>query len=109
MLYAFTSATANNGSAFAGLSTNTKIWNITLSVAMIIGRYVILIPTMALAGSLGRKKRLDLGVASFPVTGFTFGILFIGTILLVGVLTFLPSLVMGPLIEQFFMKASKLF
>jgi potassium-transporting ATPase potassium-binding subunit len=109
MLYAFTSTAANNGSAFSGLNANTPIWNVLLGISMILGRFGVIIPAMALAGSLASKKKVHAGLGSFPVDGVTFAVLFIGTILLVGVLTFLPSLVMGPFIEQFFMKASKLF
>lgn len=109
ILYAFSSATGNNGSAFAGLAANTPIWNITLALGMLIGRFLVITPILALAGSFVMKKHLPLGPGSFPVFGSTFIVLLISVIILIGALSFLPALVMGPFIEQFFMNASKLF
>ena len=109
ILYAFSSTLGNNGSAFAGLSATTTIWNILLGIAMLIGRFSVIIPIIALAGSLANKRLTPEGPASFPVTGTTFTLLLIGVIILVGSLSFLPALVMGPLFEQFFMNAAKLF
>ena len=101
MLYAFSSATANNGSAFAGLTTNTPWYNTTLGLAMLIGRFFVIIPVMALAGSLARKKLIPESAGTFPVVGATFVVLLIGTVLIVGALTFLPALALGPIVEHF--------
>lgn len=109
ILYAFSSTTANNGSAFAGLTANVPCWDMTLAVAMLIGRFLVMAPVMALAGSLAMKKQLPLGSGSFPVSGLTFKVLLIGVIILVGALCYLPALIMGPLLEQFFMDSLKLF
>ena len=109
MLYAFSSATGNNGSAFGGLSANTPWWNITLAFAMLIGRLALITFVVVLAGSLVKKKHLVTEVASFPVTGVTFTVLLIAVIILVGALSFLPALIMGPFLEQFFMISGKLF
>lgn len=113
ILYAFSSCTGNNGSAFAGLTAtptnNDPHYNITLAFAMLIGRYGMMIPVMALAGSLGRKKLVASGAGTFPVSGTLFIILLIGTILLVGALTFLPALTLTPILEHFLMLNGKLF
>jgi K+-transporting ATPase ATPase A chain len=109
MLYAYSSTTGNNGSAFAGLSTNTPWYNTTLAIAMLVGRFFMIIPVMALAGSFGRKKLVPAGPGTFPVTGPTFILLVIGTILLVGALTFLPALALGPIVEHYLLHAGTLF
>lgn len=109
MLYAFSSATANNGSAFAGLTTNTPAYNTTLAVAMWLGRFAMMIPIMGLAGSLGRKRISPTGAGTFPVSGITFLVLLLGTILLVGALNFLPALALGPVVEHFLMHQGSLF
>jgi K+-transporting ATPase ATPase A chain len=113
IFYAYSSATGNNGSAFAGLTAaptnNDPHYDITLALAMLVGRFGMIIPVMALAGSLGRKKLVASGIGTFPVSGSLFGILVIGTILLVGALTFLPALTMTPILEHFMMHAGKLF
>lgn len=109
ILYAYSSASTNNGSAFAGLSTNTPWWNVTLGMAMLIGRFLTIVPIMALAGSLARKKSLPMGMGSFPVTGITFIALLISVIFLIGALCFLPALIMGPFLEQFSMNTFQLF
>ncbi len=113
IFYAFSSCTGNNGSAFAGLTGNPsngdRHYNITLGLATMIGRFGMLIPVMALAGSLGRKKLVATSAGTFPVTGTLFGVLVIGTILLVGALTFLPALTMTPILEHFLMQSGKLF
>ena len=101
MLYAFSSATANNGSAFAGLTTNTPWYNTTLGLAMLIGRFFVIIPVMTLAGSLARKKLIPESAGTFPVVGATFVVLLMGTVLIVGALTFLPALALGPIVEHF--------
>jgi K+-transporting ATPase ATPase A chain len=111
ILYAFTSCTGNNGSAFAGLtaapSSGDPHYDITLGFAMLIGRFGMIIPVMALAGSLARKKLVATGVGTFPVSGPLFIILLIGTILLVGALTFFPALSLGPILEHFLMYGGK--
>ena len=109
MLYGFTSATGNNGSAFAGLTASTYWYDTTLGIAMFIGRFLMIVPIMAIAGSLGAKKLIPAGPGSFPVSGATFTLLLIGTVLLVGALNFLPALTLGPVVEHFLMNAGKLF
>jgi len=101
MLYAFSSATGNNGSAFAGLTANTPWYNTTLGFAMLIGRFLMIIPIMALAGSLVQKKISPPSIGTFPVSGGTFVLLLIGTVLLIGALNFLPVLALGPIVEHF--------
>ncbi|MCE9614242.1 MAG: potassium-transporting ATPase subunit KdpA [Lentisphaerae bacterium] len=100
ILYAFSSAAGNNGSAFAGLSANTPWYNTTLGLAMLIGRFLMIIPILALAGSLARKKMAPASAGTFPVHGGTFVVLLIGTILLVGALNFIPVLTLGPIVEH---------
>jgi K+-transporting ATPase ATPase A chain len=109
ILYAFSSAVANNGSAFSGLSANTIGYNITLAIAMLLGRFLVIAPVIALAGSLVEKKVHPKTTASFPISSLIFISLLIGVILLIGALSFLPALTMGPIIEQFFMLTRKLF
>lgn len=103
ILYAFSSATANNGSAFAGLNGNTPWYNTTLAVSMTIGRFFFIVPVLALAGNLAKKKVVPESGGSFPVSGVTFVFLLVGTILIVGVLSFFPALSMGPVVEHFMM------
>ena len=109
ILYAYSSCTGNNGSAFAGLSANTPWYNDTLAVAMLLGRFAMIVPIMALAGSLARKKLVASSSGTFPVSGGLFTSLVVGTVLLVGALTFVPALVLGPVVEHFLMNAGKLF
>jgi len=109
ILYAFSSANGNNGSAFAGLSANTPWYNTTLGIAMLIGRFLMIVPIMAMAGSLARKKIVPLSGGTFPMSGVTFVILLLGTVLLVGALNFLPCLTLGPIVEHFLMLQGKLF
>jgi K+-transporting ATPase ATPase A chain len=109
ILYAFTSANGNNGSAFAGLSANTPWYNTTLGLAMLIGRFLMIVPIMGLAGSLAAKKISPPSVGTFPVSGFTFVVLVLGTVLLVGALNFLPALALGPIIEHFLNAQGKLY
>jgi potassium-transporting ATPase potassium-binding subunit len=109
ILYAFSSTTGNNGSAFAGLNGNTRWYNTTLGIAMLIGRFLMIVPILALAGSLARKKVIPASVGTFPVHGGTFFILLIGTVLLIGALNFLPALTLGPVVEHFLMHSGKLF
>jgi K+-transporting ATPase ATPase A chain len=104
-LYAYVSATGNNGSAFAGLSANTPFWNSTLGLAMFIGRFLMIIPMLAIAGSLAAKKIVPISAGTFPTDGGLFVGLVIGVILITGGLTFLPSLALGPIVEQLSMLA----
>src|SRR4030042_6258960 len=96
MLYAYSSATGNNGSAFAGLNTNTYWYDTTMGIAMLIGRYVMIVPVLALAGNLVKKKQVAVSGGSFPVSGPIFVVLLIATVLIVGALTFFPALSLGP-------------
>jgi len=109
MLYAFSSGAGNNGSAFAGLTANTPWYDTTLGLAMLIGRFLMIVPIMALAGSLVQKKISPPSVGTFPVSGGTFVVLLLGTILLVGALNFLPALTLGPIVEHFLTLQGKLF
>jgi len=109
MLYAFSSANGNNGSAFAGLSANTPWYNTTIGLAMLIGRFLMIIPIMAMAGSLAQKKIAPPSAGTFPVAGLTFVVLLLGTVLLVGALNFLPGLTLGPIVEHFLTAQGKLY
>jgi len=109
MLYLYTSSTGNNGSAFAGISANTLFFNITGAVAMFVGRFWMIIPTMAIAGSLAAKKSVPPSLGTFPTTGGLFVGLVVGVIVIVGGLTFFPALALGPLVEQFAMTAGTVF
>ncbi len=109
ILYAFSSGAGNNGSAFAGLSGNTPWYNTTLGLDMLFGRFLMIVPIMALAGSLVQKKVTPPSAGTFPVHGGTFLILLLGTIILIGALNFLPALTLGPIVEQFLMQGGKLF
>jgi K+-transporting ATPase ATPase A chain len=109
ILYAFSSANGNNGSAFAGLNANTPWFNTTIGLAMLIGRFLMIIPIMAMAGSLGRKKIAPPSAGTFPVAGLTFVVLLLGTVLLVGALNFLPGLTLGPIVEHFLTAQGKLY
>jgi K+-transporting ATPase ATPase A chain len=109
ILYAFSSGAGNNGSAFAGLSGNTPWYNTTLGIDMLFGRFLMIVPIMALAGSLVQKKVAPLSAGTFPVHGGTFLILLLGTVILIGALNFLPALTLGPIVEHFLMQGGKLF
>lgn len=106
MLYAFSSGTGNNGSAFAGLNANTAWYDTTLAVSMLLGRFFMIIPVLALAGNLVQKKRVTGTSGSFPVSGIMFASLLIGVILIVGALTFFPALSLGPIVEHMLMLKS---
>jgi K+-transporting ATPase ATPase A chain len=108
-LYAYVSATGNNGSAFAGLSANVPYWNSTLGLAMFIGRFLMIVPMLAIAGSLAAKKIVPVSAGTFPTDGGLFVGLVIGVILITGGLTFLPSLALGPIVEQLSMHAGTTF
>jgi K+-transporting ATPase ATPase A chain len=109
MLYAYTSGAGNNGSAFAGLNANTWQYDTSLGFDMLLGRFGMIVPLLALAGSLAKKKHVPESVGTFPVSGKTFTILLVGTVLLVGALTFLPALALGPIVEHFLMLEGHLF
>ncbi len=109
MLYAYSSTTGNNGSAFAGLSANTPWYNTTLGLAMLFGRFLMIVPIMAIAGSLAGKQAAPPSAGTFPVNGATFTLLLIGTVLLIGALNFLPALALGPIVEHFLMGKGGLF
>jgi len=109
ILYAFSSGAGNNGSAFAGLSGNTPWYNTTLGLDMLFGRFLMIVPIMALAGSLVQKKIAPSSAGTFSVHGGTFLILLLGTIILIGALNFLPALTLGPIVEHFLMQGGKLF
>jgi potassium-transporting ATPase potassium-binding subunit len=109
MLYAFTSQTANNGSAFAGLTGNIHFYNIAGAIAMLVGRFWMIIPAMAIAGSLAEKKTVPPSAGTFPTTGGLFVGLVVGVILIMGGLTFFPSLALGPIVEHLAMTAGTLF
>ncbi len=109
ILYAYTSAAANNGSAFGGLSANTPWFNITLGIGMLMGRFLVIVPALAIAGSLISKKTVPASAGTFPTDGPLFIGLLVGTILIVGGLTFLPSLALGPVVEHLAMIAGQTF
>jgi len=108
ILYAFSSAVANNGSAFAGLSANVPWYNTLLALAMLIGRFAVILPVLALAGNFSRKVVSPPGPGTFPVHGATFGMLLLATVVVVGALTYFPALVLGPVVEHFVMTGSNL-
>ena len=109
VLYAYTSQTGNNGSAFAGLTGNTLFYNTTGAIAMLIGRFWMIIPAMAIAGSLAAKKTVPPSAGTFPTTGGLFVGLVVGVIAIIGGLTFFPALALGPLVEHLAMTAGTVF
>ncbi|MDE3045256.1 MAG: potassium-transporting ATPase subunit KdpA [Verrucomicrobiota bacterium] len=109
ILYAYSSCAANNGSAFAGLSGNTIPYNVTMTIAMFLGRFLFMAPVIALAGSFVEKKIHPQSAGSFPVASVVFISLLLGVILLLGALNFLPALTLGPIVEQFFLLRGELF
>jgi K+-transporting ATPase ATPase A chain len=109
IVYAFTSGTGNNGSAFAGLNANTLWYNTTIGLAMLVGRFLMIIPMMAIAGNLAMKKIVPPSAGTFPVHTPLFVVLLIGVILIVGALTFFPMLSLGPIVEHFLMKSRMMF
>jgi potassium-transporting ATPase potassium-binding subunit len=109
ILYAYTSSVGNNGSAFAGLNANTLWYNTTTGIAMFLGRFFTVIPILAIAGSLAAKKHVPQSLGTFPVTGPLFTVLLISVIVIVGALTFFPSLSLGPILEHLLMNAGKAF
>lgn len=109
IMYAFTSQAANNGSAFAGLATNTPWYNVTGAITMLAGRFLMIIPTLAIAGNLAQKKPAPPSLGTFPVTTPLFTMLLIGVILIVGALTFFPAMSLGPILEHLLMAAGNTF
>jgi K+-transporting ATPase ATPase A chain len=113
MLYAYSSAVGNNGSAFAGLTANpadgNPHWDTTLGLAMLVGRFLMIVPILALAGHLAGKRVVPASAGTFQTEGLTFVVLLLGTVVLVGALTFLPALAIGPIVEHFLMRAGSLF
>jgi potassium-transporting ATPase potassium-binding subunit len=109
VLYAYVSSTGNNGSAFGGISANTMWYNTTTAVAQLLGRFFMIIPVLAIAGSLAKKKTVPESAGTFPVTGGLFAGLLVSTILIVGALTFFPALSLGPILEHLLMNAGKAF
>ena len=109
MLYGYSSGAGNNGSAFAGISPNTPWYNLTIALDMLVGRFLFIIPALAIAGSLAAKKLVPITSGTLPTNGSLFVILLIGTVLIVGALTYFPALSLGPIVEHFQMLNGKLF
>jgi K+-transporting ATPase ATPase A chain len=109
ILYAYSSAAGNNGSAFGGLGANTPWWNISLGVVMLMGRFWMMIPVLAIAGSMSGKKTVPPSLGTFPTNGLLFLVLLVGVVLIVGALTFFPVLSLGPVLEEFLARHGKLF
>jgi len=109
ILYAYSSGTGNNGSAFAGISANTLFYNTTIAGAMLIGRFIMVIPLLAVAGSLAQKKLLAPSAGTFPTNRPLFVGLLVGVVLIIGGLTFFPAIALGPVTEQVAMNQGKLF
>jgi K+-transporting ATPase ATPase A chain len=109
ILYAFTSGTGNNGSAFAGLNANTPWWNVTLGLAMLMGRFLMIVPALAIAGALVGKKTVPPGPGTFPTNGPLFSFLLVSVVIIVGALTFFPALSLGPIVEHFVGLEGKVF
>lgn len=109
ILYAFSSAAGNNGSAFAGLNANTPYYNLMLGLAMLIGRFVVILPVLVIAGSLVKKRVAPPSAGTFATDTPIFGLLLIGVILIVGALTFLPALSLAPIVEHFLMLKGQTF
>jgi K+-transporting ATPase ATPase A chain len=105
LLYAYTSGAATNGSVFAGLSTNTPFFNLTLALAMFAGRFLVIVPVLCIAGGLAAKRIVPASAGTLPTSGAQFVGLLIGTVVIVGGLTFLPALALGPVAEHFAMRA----
>ncbi len=109
ILYAYSSQTANNGSAFAGLAGNSPFYNVTGALAMLLGRYGMIVPVLALAGSMAAKRRLASSLGTFPTTGVLWSVLLVGVIIVVGALAFFPALALGPIVEQLLRDAGRVF
>ena len=109
ILYAFSSAAGNNGSAFAGISANTPWYNVSLGLAMLVGRFLMIVPALAVAGILAGKKSAPPGPGTLPTNGPLFAALLVGVVLIVGALTFFPALSLGPVVEHFLMQSGRVF
>ncbi|NTU60403.1 MAG: potassium-transporting ATPase subunit KdpA, partial [Deltaproteobacteria bacterium] len=109
LLYAFSSGAGNNGSAFAGLNANTPWWNLSLGFAMLFGRFWMLLPVLAIAGSMAGKKTVPPSAGTFPTHGATFTALLVGIVVVVGALTFFPALTLGPIVEHFVALQGRLY
>jgi K+-transporting ATPase ATPase A chain len=109
ILYAYSSGAGNNGSAFAGLSANTLFYNLSLGIDMFLGRFFMLIPILAIAGSLAGKRRVPASAGTFPVTGGVFTVLLVSVVVIVGALTFFPAFSLGPVVEHLLMNAGQRF
>jgi K+-transporting ATPase ATPase A chain len=109
ILYAYVSAAGNNGSAFAGLNANTNWYNLTLAANMLAGRFLMMVPMLALAGNLATKRSVPPSSGTFPVNTTLFTVLLVSVILIVGALTFFPALSLGPILEHLLLHAGKTF
>jgi potassium-transporting ATPase potassium-binding subunit len=109
ILYAYSSATGNNGSAFAGIGANTHWFNTTLGISMLAGRFLMIVPMLAVAGNLATKKIAPPSVGTFPVTSSLFTVLLVSVIVIVGALTFFPALSLGPILEHLLLRAGTSF
>jgi len=109
ILYAYSSGAGNNGSAFAGINANTPWYNLTIGLDMLVGRFFFIIPALAIAGSLAAKKVVPTTSGTLPTNGSLFVVLLIGTVVIVGALTYFPALSLGPIVEHFQMLNGKLF
>ena len=109
IMYAFTEASANNGSAFGGLNANAPFYNVVLAFVMLFGRFLMKVPVLALAGSLVGKKAVPPSAGTFPTNGAIFVILLVGVIIIVAALTFFPADALGPIVEHLVMRAGKLY
>jgi K+-transporting ATPase ATPase A chain len=109
ILYAFTSGVGNNGSALAGLNAAEPFMTVTVGIAMLVGRYLFIVPMLAIAGSLAAKKQTPPSAGTFPTDGALFAGLLVGVIVIVGALTFFPAYALGPVLEQFLMQGGVLF
>jgi K+-transporting ATPase ATPase A chain len=109
LLYAYSSGAGNNGSAFAGLNANTPWWDTTMGLAMLAGRFLMIVPALAIAGSMVGKKMVPESLGTFPTNGPLFAGLLVGVVVIVGALTFFPALALGPIVEHFLANAGKLY
>jgi K+-transporting ATPase ATPase A chain len=109
ILYAYASASNNNGSAFAGLNADTLFYNLTTSFAMLVGRFTTILPALAIAGSLAKKKVVPVSGGTFPTTSKLFVVMLVSVVIIVGALTFFPALTLGPLLEHLFVQIGKTF
>jgi K+-transporting ATPase ATPase A chain len=109
ILYAYASPANNNGSAFAGLNANTPFYNLTTAFAMLVGRFTTIIPALAIAGSLAKKRVVPISAGTFPTTSMLFVVMLASVVIIVGALTFFPALTLGPLLEYLFVQIGKTF